>query len=122
MEQNLIELSSWWWLLAIGVVLFCVWLYRTIVIFRDPEFRFSMQSGIPYRLVKEYQQAWNDIKAANKKKGCYDSEKAKEIISNLSDIRGWNYYSKWKLEEYNRKISEKLQSSDWWHQDLTEID
>lgn len=121
MESNVAEVSSWWALLPIGIVLFAIWLYKTIQIYKDPEFRFSQMSGMPYKLVKEYQKAWEDIKEANRIAGKFDKEKTDEILSNLSDNNGWMYYSQWKLEEQNKKLMKALQSDDWIYKDLSKL-
>lgn len=121
MESNVVEVSSWWALLPFAIVIFIIWLYKTIKIYRDPEFRFSQMSGMPYKLVKEYQKAWEDIKEANRTAGRYNKEKANEIISNLSNINGWIYYSQWKLEEQNKKFMKALEDPDWIFKDLSKL-
>lgn len=115
MEKIILSISGWWISGFIALVLFVVWLRHTIKIYKDPEFRFSQQAGIPYALVKEYQKAWDDIAEAGKKsKDGYDYQKSKEILSKLSDDTYWLLYSNWKHSQYMSKVQEKLDKGQWW--------
>lgn len=116
MEKIILSISVWWVLGLIVLLFVVIWLIGAIRIFVDPEFRFSIETKIPYKLVKEYKKAWDDIAAAARKsEGGYDYQKSKEILSNLSDDTYWLLYSNWKHSQFTGKIQKKLDKGEWWN-------
>ena len=54
MEQKIVEVSPWWFLLAVVLMLLGVWIYHAIKIYRDPEFQVSHKLKVSLYDYKEY--------------------------------------------------------------------
>ena len=102
MEQKIVEVSPWWFLLAVVLVLLGVWIYHAIKIYRDPEFPVSHELKVSLYDYKEYKILAYEILDRLMKKESF------EMCYQLIQNRAKDYDAFSRVYEYLSKREEFL--------------
>lgn len=109
MESNVVEVSSWWALLPFAIVIFIIWLYKTIKIYRDPDWKYAQDNNIPYRTVKEWSKACDLMDIAYIKMGDKAEEFEYRVFEQIQDKAAWLKYSEWRYTYMSEKQFKQFQ-------------